>query len=62
MHVTEHLTPERVVLSFLLFNQVMKAVRDAVDTTPGKDVNAFEKFVTILSKISDYLTTGKRAQ
>lgn len=62
MNVLEHVTPERVVIAFLVFNSVMKAIRDAVDTTPEKDVNAFEKFVTILGKIADYLTTGKRAQ
>jgi hypothetical protein len=49
-----------IVAGYVLFIQVMKAVRDAVDTTPGVDVNWFERTVTIMEKLMGSLTTGAR--
>ena len=39
----------------------MKALRDAIDTTPQTDDNWFERTVTILGKVSGYLI-GFRAK
>jgi hypothetical protein len=39
---------------------LLKAIRDAVDTTPTTDDNLFEKAVTYIGKITSYLF-GTRA-
>lgn len=39
----------------------LKALRDAIDTTPQTDDNWFERIVTILGKVSGYLV-GSRAK
>lgn len=39
----------------------MKAIRDAIDTTPATDDNWFEKTVTIMGKIAAYFV-GFRAK
>lgn len=39
----------------------LKAIRDAIDTTPNTDDNIFEKFVTFFGKVVAYLF-GKRSK
>jgi hypothetical protein len=51
-----------VVVWYLFFIKVLTVVRDAVDSTPGDDVNAFERAVTFMNKIGASLLTGKRAK
>jgi hypothetical protein len=52
----------QVVAGYLLFIKVITTIRDAVDTTPGVDVNWFERTVTIMEKLGASLLTGKRAK
>lgn len=49
-----------VISGYVLFIQVMKAIRDAIDTTPGTDDNWFERACTIMSKLTASLLTGAR--
>lgn len=49
-----------IVAGYLLFVKVITTLRDAIDTTPGVDVNWFERAVTILNKLTTALVTGKR--
>lgn len=49
-----------IVAGYVLFIQVMKAVRDAIDTTPNTDDNWFERACTVASKLLASLTTGAR--
>jgi CRISPR/Cas system CSM-associated protein Csm2 small subunit len=42
------------------FHTFLKAIRDAIDTTPDTDDNAFEKFMTISGKVIAYIFKGKR--
>ena len=51
-----------IVAGYLLFIKVLTTIRDAVDTTPGNDVNWFEKAVTIMEKLGASLLTGKRVK
>lgn len=50
-----------IVAIMLAVSTCLKAIRDAIDTTPATDDNAFEHFVTIFSKVVAYLFAGKRA-
>lgn len=50
----------QVVAGYVFFIQVMKAVRDAVDTTPLTDDNWFERTCTVMSKLTASLLTGAR--
>lgn len=45
---------------YLLFYVFIKGVRDAIDSTPQTDDNAFEKFVTLLGKLAKLFTLGQR--
>jgi hypothetical protein len=51
-----------IVAGYVLFIQVMKAIRDAIDTTPGTDDNWFERACTIMQKLGATLITGQRAK
>lgn len=50
-----------ILVIAVALHQVLKAVRDAIDTTPATDDNWFERLVTILGKVLNYFA-GKRAQ
>lgn len=50
----------QIVAGYVLFIQVMKAIRDAIDTTPETDDNWFERACTIASKLLASLTVGAR--
>ena len=52
---------DRILVVVILLNNFLKGLRDAIDTTPDTDDNAFERFVTIVGKVLGYLTTGKRS-
>jgi hypothetical protein len=52
----------QIVAGYLLFIKVITTIRDAIDTTPGNDVNWFEKACTIMEKLGASLLTGKRAK
>ncbi len=49
-----------ICAGYVLFIQVMKAVRDVLDTTPETDDNMWERACTILTKLGAALFTGKR--
>lgn len=51
-----------VLVWYLFFIKVATIIRDALDTTPGNDVNAWEKAVTFLNKIGGALIAGKRVK
>ena len=51
-----------IVAGYVLFIQVMKAIRDAIDTTPESDDNWFERACTIMGKLGATLITGQRAK
>lgn len=53
---------EKVLIGLLVFQATMKAIRDAVDTTPHEDNNSFERIQTIISKAIGYIIAGKRAK
>ena len=44
----------------LALHTFLKAIRAAIDKTPNSDDNWFEKLVSFLGKIVNYLATGKR--
>ncbi len=46
---------EKIVVVLLVVQNVVKGIRDAIDTTPETDDNAFERIATIISKASSYL-------
>jgi hypothetical protein len=46
---------EKIALVALVIQNVVKGIRDAVDTTPQSDDNMFEKISTFLSKVTGYL-------
>ena len=50
----------KVGVGYVLFIQVMKAVRDVLDKTPATDDNAWERACTIIVKLGETLLTGKR--
>ena len=50
----------KVGVGYVLFIQVMKAVRDVLDKTPSTDDNAWERACTVLSKLGITLLTGAR--
>jgi len=50
----------KVLVGYLVFIKIVTTLRDAIDTTPGKDTNLFEKGVTVLQKVAAALTSGKR--
>ena len=52
----------KVGLGYVMFIQVMKAIRDAIDSTPESDDNWFERACTIMSKLGATLITGQRAK
>ncbi len=49
-----------IAAGYVLFIQVMKAIRDAIDTTPESDDNWFERACTIMGKLGAALITGQR--
>lgn len=49
------------IASIIALHTGLKALRDAIDTTPETDDNGFEKFVTIMGKAAKYLA-GYRAK
>lgn len=49
------------VAIFIAIHTGLKALRDAIDTTPQSDDNWFERIVTILGKITSYFA-GFRAK
>jgi hypothetical protein len=49
-----------IVAGYVLFIQILKAIRDAVDSTPNEDNNAWERACTILTKLGQSLISGKR--
>jgi hypothetical protein len=49
-----------ICAGYVLFIQVMKALRDAIDTSPSTDDNWFERACTIMSKLGASLMTGAR--
>ena len=52
---------EKIFIALIVLQNVIKGVRDAVDTTPETDDNAFEKFCTVSGKVLGYLI-GFRAK
>ncbi len=46
---------EMVSIIGLAAHTFLKAIRDAIDKTPGTDDNIFEKIVSIVGKIVGYL-------
>ena len=46
---------EKIIIVLLILQNVIKGIRDAIDTTPATDDNAFEKFATISTKALGYL-------
>lgn len=44
------------------FQTFMKGIRDAIDSTPDTDDNWFEKFVSVITKVSLYTFLGQRAK
>lgn len=51
---------QTITLIALAAHTFLKAVRDAIDTTPETDDNAFERLVTYIGKIVAYVF-GKRS-
>lgn len=51
---------QAAALWYLFFIKLVTAVRDALDKTPGKDVNAWERAVTFLNKLGGSLLLGAR--
>ena len=49
------------IASIIAVHTGLKALRDAIDTTPQTDDNWFERSITILGKIAGYLA-GIRAK
>lgn len=49
-----------VTTILLALHTFLKAVRDAIDTTPETDDNWFEKLMTFLGKVANYFA-GKRS-
>lgn len=45
----------------LAVSTCLKAIRDAIDTSPETDDNKFERFCTIFGKVVAYIFMGKRA-
>ena len=58
--ITQHWA--EILLGYVTFIQVTKAIRDAIDTTPGTDDNWFERACTIMGKLGAALITGQRAK
>jgi hypothetical protein len=50
----------QILVIALALHTFLKAVRDAIDSTPDTDDNWFEKLVTVIGKVLNYFT-GKRA-
>lgn len=50
-----------ICLAYLFFQNILKGVRDATDSTPQTDDNNFERFCTIYGKFSAYFVAGKRS-
>jgi len=53
---------ERILIAILVFQATMKAIRDAVDSTPATDDTPFERIQTIINKAIGYIIAGKRAK
>jgi hypothetical protein len=49
-----------IIAIYLAVHKVAVAVRDAIDKTPQTDDTIFEKAVTIMGKIGDYIVKAKR--
>ena len=49
-----------IVLIYLAAHKLLVTIRDVFDSTPNTDDNAFERIVTVLGKLADYLVKGKR--
>ena len=49
------------IASIIAVHTGLKALRDAIDTTPHTDDNWFERTVTIMGKVTSYLA-GFRAK
>lgn len=47
---------------YLLVLNFLKGLRDAIDKTPLTDDNWFERLVSIMVKLSAYITVGKRPE
>lgn len=52
---------EKIALGLLIAQNVIKGVRDALDSTPETDDNKWEKLATVASKVLGYLV-GFRAK
>lgn len=50
----------QITVIYLAVHKLLVSVRDALDKTPATDDNWFEKLVTAMGKLGNYLTTGKR--
>lgn len=46
---------DKVLLVALILSNVLKGIQDAVDTTPGNDINLLEKILTISRKVLGYI-------
>ena len=52
---------DTALLILIALHTFLKAIRDAIDSTPETDDNIFEKVVTLFGKVMGYLIKGKRA-
>jgi hypothetical protein len=46
---------DKILLVVIVLSNINKGLRDALDTTPGTDDNAWEKASTVISKVLGYL-------
>ncbi len=58
--IAEHWAEILVVV--LIIQNVVKGIRDAIDTTPLSDDTTFERVLTIISKVTDYVLMAKRSK
>lgn len=49
-----------IAVIYLAVHKFLVAIRDVLDKTPTSDDNVFERIVTAMGKIANYLMTGKR--
>lgn len=46
---------DKIALIALILSNVLKGIQDAIDTTPGNDINWIEKALTISRKVLGYI-------
>lgn len=51
---------EKILIVAIALHTFLKALRDALDKTPETDDNIFERVVTVIGKVINYIVAGKR--